>query len=145
MLIDVGLKADEIKGILNEMEEEELIEEVLNALEYVCIYRSAFDAAKHIVKNQSRKEEVFSDRYMKKLEFSKILSTYSKEQCMEVSDLKFDLKEMAHRLGYAYSTEENGFRCRSDRGHEYLEQFIEIEPYDESDDICFPEFIIGQN
>ena len=113
MLMDNGGRADELEEILHQMSHEELLKEALEAMEYVTIYRKAFDAAKNMVKAKSKKKLFIPKTGMNWLDVPNVVLHYDEEQYLEVKALKKKLKKMAYRLKYIYE-EDYGFRHQRD-------------------------------
>lgn len=129
MLMDHGVKMEELEEALYHMTYEELMEEALKAMEYVTIYRRAFDAAKKIVKLKSQKKLYIPKDRINLLDIPAIVCTYDQNQCDEVENLKADLGKMAYRLKYIYE-EEYGFRHRKDNRFRGID-LVELEENDE--------------
>ena len=96
MLMDNGVRLDELEDVLYQMSHEELLKEALEAMEYVTIYRRAFDAAKDMVKAKSKKKLFISKAGINWLDVPRVVLRYDEEQHQEVRALKKKLKKMAH-------------------------------------------------
>lgn len=113
MLMDNGVRLDELEDVLYQMSHEELLKEALEAMEYVTIYRRAFDAAKDMVKAKSKKKLFISKTGINWLDVPRVVLRYDEDQHQEVRALKKKLKKMAYRLKYIYE-EDGGFRHQRD-------------------------------
>ena len=120
MLMDNGVRLDELEDVLYQMSHEELLKEALEAMEYVTIYRRAFDAAKDMVKAKSKKKLFISKAGINWLDVPRVVLRYDEEQHQEVRALKKKLKKMAHRLKYIYE-EDGGLRHQRDTRTHVLE------------------------